>query len=150
MTEIRFTIPGRIGGKGRPRFSARNGFARAYTPEKTRSTEAMIRTIAAEKMGALPLLEGPLALDIAIYQQPPASWPKRKRANAKWITGKPDADNTIKLMDALNGIIWKDDSQVSFLTFGRLYQLTEPERVVITVWELGSTASSQSVSGRAA
>lgn len=135
MTQlVRIVVPGRLGGKGRPRFAVRGGYARAYTPEKTRNQEAMLRTLAAQAMGAQSLLEGPLSVHIEIVQQPPQSWSKKKQASAKWISGKPDADNVIKIIgDSLNGIVWRDDSQIAKLQFVRHYALDETERAIIIV-----------------
>jgi Holliday junction resolvase RusA-like endonuclease len=46
----------------------------------------------------------------------PESWSKRDKAAALdgtiRPTGRPDWDNYGKITDALNGICWKDDSQV--------------------------------------
>lgn len=139
---IQFTIPGRVGGKGRPRFTVIAGHARAYTPAKTVSTEAMVREIAARAMNGAALLDGPLALEVAIFINPPASWSKRKRAEAIHPTGKPDLDNIGKLIgDALNGIIWKDDSQLSALTIRRRFNGEAPEHVYIRVTELSPAIS---------
>ena len=43
----------------------------------------------------------------------PKSWPKKRKDDAKWHTNKPDIDNLQKAVkDALNGIAYRDDSQV--------------------------------------
>lgn len=59
------------------------------------------------------------AVDVCnlIYRAVPKSWSKRKRADAIADkirpTTKPDLDNVIKgIKDALNGVWYKDDSQV--------------------------------------
>ncbi len=138
MTQIAFIIPGRIGGKGRPRAAKRGKFITLYTPQKTRTEEGVVRHFAAEAMRGVAVLEGPLGLDIKITQTPPPSWSNKKRAAAKWIAGKPDYDNIGKLIgDSLNNVVWTDDSQVARASFERRYSLTEPERVevVVTVLE---------------
>lgn len=47
----------------------------------------------------------------------PKSWPKKRRADALAgrvaPTGKPDVDNLLKTVDALNGVVWADDAQVA-------------------------------------
>lgn len=132
---IRFVIPGKLAGKGRPRFVRATG--RTFTPAKTRSAEAMIRTIAADAMRGRVLLHGAVALEIAIYLIPPKSWPRKKREAAHYRTGKPDADNSAKLVaDSLNGIVWLDDAQISRLSVERYYTLDGPERAEITVRDL--------------
>lgn len=135
--QIQFTVPGRVAGKGRPRAFVRGGKIGTYTPEKTRNAEAMVRAIAHEAMNGRGLLDGPVALDIRAYLVPPASWSKKRRSNALFVTGTPDCDNIAKLVaDSLNGICYRDDSQIAVLTFGRYYTLTGPERVQITVRSL--------------
>lgn len=46
----------------------------------------------------------------------PSSWPNRDKdaalAGVIRPTGKPDADNFLKVIDALNEIVWKDDAQI--------------------------------------
>lgn len=129
--QISFIIPGRIAGKGRPRFMRKLGTA--YTPSKTKSAEAIVRGFAFKAMSGKPLLDGPVELKITIEQGQPASWSKRKKASSVFVTGKPDCDNQIKLIsDAINGIVWRDDSQVASITFDRRYT-TQQERAVVTV-----------------
>ena len=119
-------IPGEIRGKGRPRFSARRGgFARAYTDGRTANAESLIRLCAVEQVGQ-PCLEGPLTLSMAITVSIPASWSKRKQGDALVglirPTGKPDLDNSVKLAcDALNGVVWRDDSQLVRVSISKQY-----------------------------
>jgi Holliday junction resolvase RusA-like endonuclease len=52
----------------------------------------------------------------------PASWSKKKAATTVFCTKKPDCDNIAKIvLDALNGIAFHDDSQVSCLTVHKHY-----------------------------
>lgn len=110
-------VPGDIRGKARPRFGrGPGGHVRVYTNAKTTNAEAWVKQCAVEAVGS-PCLEGPLSLAVAITVSIPASWSKRKQADALTgllrPTGKPDADNTLKLLaDALNGIVWRDDAQL--------------------------------------
>lgn len=113
---LTITIPGEMRGKGRPRFSARGGFVRAYTDAKTANAETWVRACAVEQAGTTPML-GPVSLTITIAVPVPASWSKKRRADAlagvACPTGKPDLDNCLKLIaDALNGIVWRDDAQI--------------------------------------
>lgn len=137
ISEIRFTIPGRVAGKGRPRAFVRGGKIGTYTPEKTRNAEAMVRAIAHEAMAGRALLDGPIALQIIVHIVPPASWSKKRRNAAMFVTGKPDSDNICKTVaDSLNGICYRDDSQIAVLSIGRYYTLTGPERVEVNVRSL--------------
>lgn len=136
--EIRFVIPGKMRGKGRPRFTVINGHARAYTPAKTVSTESVVREIGAEAMGGQPILEGPLQLSIIVNLIRPISWSKKRVAESPIPMGKPDLDNVAKLIgDALNGIIWRDDSQISSLQIARCF-VTDGESTEIIVRTLAA------------
>ena len=131
---IRFTIPGTARGKGRPRF----GNGRTYTDAATINAEAWVRACAIPHCPAVPL-EGPLAVRLDVGFIVPASWSRTKRAaaldGALRPTGRPDADNLIKLVcDPLNGLLWRDDSQVVELTVTKRY--AEAPGSVLTVYEL--------------
>lgn len=131
---VQFNIPGRVRGKGRPRFARAGNFVRTFTDVKTKSDEAMVRHFASQAMAGLSLLDGPVAVTIQATIQPPASWSKKRRAAALWVTGKPDCDNAAKLIcDSMNGIVFADDAQISDLHFRRRYSLTEPEHVWVSV-----------------
>lgn len=130
-----FTIPGRIGGKGRARAFLRGGKIGMHTPAKTASDEAVVRQFAALAIAGTPLFAGPLRLDVTLYRPFPDSWSMKRRAKTFWITGKPDCDNIIKLIaDAMNGVVYQDDSQIAQLAMLRMYGL--PECVGITITEL--------------
>lgn len=114
-------VPGDIRGKGRPRF----GNERTYTDSKTLNAEAWVRHCAVQAVGS-PCLEGPLSLVMNVTVGIPASWSKRKQADALAglvrPTGRPDCDNQLKLAsDALNGIVWKDDAQLVDVTIVKRY-----------------------------
>lgn len=133
-----FVVPGRLGGKGRARAFVRGGKIAMHTPGKTAADESVVRHFAAEAMREAKTapLEGPLRLEITISRMIPKSWSAKKRQGAFWITGKPDCDNSAKLIaDALNGITYGDDSQVAVLTVRRTYGL--PECTVVKITELG-------------
>jgi Holliday junction resolvase RusA-like endonuclease len=115
--KIEFTIPGEPCAKGRPRMGrSKSGFAVAYTPEKTRTREGVIASIAMDAMKGREPFTGPVSVSILAYLGIPKSWPKKRIADPDtWgrPTKKPDADNLLKLVtDALNGIGYKDDSQI--------------------------------------
>lgn len=103
---IEFFIPGTFKAKGRPRFDSRSGHA--FTPKDTESYEAVVRQYAKEAMAGKPLLEGPLAAEITfIFPRP-----KSKKLEVYHIS-RPDVDNCLKtILDAMNGIVYQDDSAV--------------------------------------
>lgn len=112
MNSLTITIPGEIRGKGAIRMNGGIGFMDG----KTRNMMSWVRTCAVNQVGQ-PCLEGALTLSVEITVAIPPSWSKRKQADALAgrlrPTGKPDNSNRLKLLeDALNGIVWKDDSQL--------------------------------------
>ena len=101
-------LPGLPRGKGRPRFSTRNGFARAHTDPQTASYEGALRMAASVAMVGLEPLQGPLSMSVVATFPVPASWSKKKQAGGAvrlggWPTGRPDVDNLTKAAaDSLN------------------------------------------------
>lgn len=134
-------LPGPPRGKGRPRTrvvktGGGKSFASIYTDAETRNYEGMLRQAAADAVGNAPLLAGPLIVAVHALFPVPASWSRRKRADAlcgaMMPTGKPDCDNLGKEIDALNGIVWNDDSQVVEMTITKAY--AEKPGLEIRVW----------------
>jgi Holliday junction resolvase RusA-like endonuclease len=115
---ISFTIPGPPVGKQRPKFSRRGSFVRTYTPEKTVSYESLVCLSFAAAYPAFVPLEGPVRFTVRAYCQIPNSTPKRLLARMESeivpCPKKPDKTNIEKIIeDALNGIAYKDDSQIT-------------------------------------
>ena len=84
-------------------------------------------------------LEGPLEVVVTAVMPLAASWPKRKTAAAfegKIRPGRPDADNLLKALDGLNGIVWHDDSQIAEARVSKLYGANP--RLEIEIRPLGS------------
>lgn len=123
---VHFFVPGKPQGKGRPRAVARGKFVRMYTPEKTASYESTVALAASEAMGNRPPMDGALSVTMQIALPIPASWSNRKKSNALdgivLPTIKPDADNVVKaVFDAINGVVWGDDTQVVDLRLVKRY-----------------------------
>lgn len=109
-------IPGDAVPQGRPRVVRVGGRTIAYDPPKSKDYKARVRQYAAQNAPKEPL-EGAVTLGVQIFRSVPKSWSKKKRAAA--IAGviqpttKPDVSNVIKgIEDALNGIWYRDDSQI--------------------------------------
>ncbi len=122
--------------KGRPRITTRGGYARAYTPKKTRDYEAQVEAEARKVMGRRKPLDGPLAVVVIAYMPIPASWGwTKKLAAARQIimpTSRPDLTNIAKAAeDALNGVVWNDDSEIVSLSMAKEYSAVP--RLMITV-----------------
>lgn len=132
---IHITIPGNPIAQARPRFA--NG--RAYETECCRDYKELVRIEARyqmHKQGATAI-DGPLWLSLKIYREIPKSWPiKRKQAALEGRirpTVKPDVSNYLKgIEDALNGICYKDDSQIVEYRepFGKWYGVPRVEVVI--------------------
>lgn len=99
--------------KGRPRFTLAG---HAYTPHRTRKYEEALAFQAQVTMGNREPFAGPLEVTVFAFMPVPRSWPKRKQAEALaqlvLPTKRPDCDNLFKIMDALNGVVWRDDAQI--------------------------------------
>lgn len=108
MTELEFFIPVEPVPAGRPKITTAGGFAKAYTPKKTRHHRELMAFHAGEIAPEGGPLEGPLMLTMVVVKLKPKSYPRKRWA---W-DAKPDLDNFIKLIDAFKGILWRDDSQV--------------------------------------
>ena len=110
---IEIVLLGAPRGKERPRLTKAG---HVYTPEKTRDYEAALKYAAKEAMGERPPLDGPLTVDIVVNVPISVSWPKKRqaaaRAGADRPVKKPDWDNFAKVVDALNLVVWIDDSQI--------------------------------------
>jgi Holliday junction resolvase RusA-like endonuclease len=113
-------------GKGRPRASLKGGFARLYTPEKTREYEDRIRTAARAAMGNRSPMDAPVEMVLRAVFPIPGSWSNKKTQRAILgeikPTGKPDLDNICKAFsDALNGIAYTDDALICDVTLRKRY-----------------------------
>lgn len=110
---IEIVLLGQPRGKERPRLTKAG---HVYTPEKTRDYEAALKYAAKEAMGDRPPFDGPLALDMVVKVPIARSWSKTRqaaaRSGAERPTKKPDFDNYAKTVDALNLVVWIDDSQI--------------------------------------
>lgn len=152
--KVEFTIPGMIRGKGRHRTFMHDSkgnqlrdaqgrpFMRTAPDEKTVQCEALVRDFASRAMrdaGAAPFL-GPVFVRIFVWKMPPKSWSEKKRRAVKYVTGRPDCDNVLKLVkDAVKGIVWRDDSQVAKFSFERQYRQHDQECTILAFEELGGS-----------
>jgi len=133
---LKIILAGQPVAKGRVRFARSTG--RTYTPEKTVAYETKLALAAQDKMDGDPPLTGPLVVTVLAELQVPASWSKRKQQLAidgvLRPTGRPDLDNYAKILDALNLIVWVDDSQIVDLHVCKRYS-TQP-RLIIDIDQL--------------
>ena len=112
-------------GKQRPRLG--KGFT--YTPTKTVNYETLVKLTMQQELqrwNKFDLLEGEISAVIAAYYSIPKSANKKKKElmldGEIRPTKKPDCDNVAKIiLDALNGIVYKDDSQIVDLTVHKFF-----------------------------
>ena len=121
---IKLTIPGEPMAKGRPRFFK----GHAITPSKTRNYETLIQELFIIAYPDHELIEGQLSASLDAYFSIPKAWSKKKvsealQGNLRPIK-RPDIDNIIKVLDGLNGIAFKDDSQIVSIMARKWYSHT--------------------------
>jgi Holliday junction resolvase RusA-like endonuclease len=126
MMQIHFQVEGDPKGKGRPRFSRVGNFTKVYTDKQTLTYEAMISTFAKQAMGGTEPLKAPVSVFLYVRLPIPQSYPKKRReaclSGAEKPCKKPDIDNIAKTyLDAMNGVIFVDDTQVIDLHVKKLY-----------------------------
>lgn len=120
-------VIGRIRGKARPRVCR----GHAFTPKDTVQYEKLVRDCYKEQDGRY--LEGYIKALIIAYYKIPKSYSKKRvqaiRDGLEKPTKKPDADNVAKIiLDSLNGIAYKYDSQIIELRIIKRYT-EEDERI---------------------
>jgi Holliday junction resolvase RusA-like endonuclease len=132
---ITFTVEGKPVPWARSRHNGRQHF----TPAHVRQYSHLVYLRATEQLQGAAPLDGPVRLWVVAYMPVPKSWPKYRRRQALdghvHHTSKPDADNLIKVVkDALNSVVYGDDSQVADQRCVKAY--SDRPRVVVTVTPL--------------
>lgn len=141
--EITIEIAGNPVPKARARVTKAG---HAFTPTKTRKWEAMAAVLAQQEMRGKRPISGPVEVFVLCVFPIPASWPRWKRTKALvggiGHTTRPDADNVAKAAtDALSGIVYRDDSQITDLIVRKCYG--EIPSVTIRVRETGLLPAQQ-------
>ena len=134
-----FVVPGQPQGKGRARTVTQGGYTHSYTPHKTAAYERLIAgCYQAAYPGEKPLTSA-VEVKIRAVFAVPKSWPLRRRQEALAgmipVTVKPDCDNIMKCMDALNGIAWVDDKQITVAMVEKVYDIDPHLEVEIQDFE---------------
>jgi len=113
-------------------------FVHSYTKTETREEQNNIKFFAMKAMDGRPPIDAAIELRFVAYVPVPESWSKKKKAAALADqirpTPKPDFDNYSRMIDALKGLIWVDDSRVTDAAIGKRYSSTP--RLVIEVRSL--------------
>ena len=115
--EIQFVVEGTPIAKARARVAVRSGRVFAYTPARTANFETLVRLRAKEALKGRKPLDCPVIAGIEIFLPRPKSHygkgGKLKDSAPLYPIGRPDLDNFVKAVcDAMNGVCYKDDSQI--------------------------------------
>jgi Holliday junction resolvase RusA-like endonuclease len=132
------TILGEAVPKGRPRLGIINGRARAFTPKKTRTYEAVVRDAASREWQRLPIANRPIWMRITFVRAIPQSWSIKKQnaagAGQLHPTGRPDLDNGVKaITDAMNSIVYTDDALIVEIQARKAYG-PMPHALIVVTW----------------
>lgn len=127
----KFTAYGQPAAKGRPRL----GKWGTYTPDKTVNYENLVKYSYIDEHKDKELIQGYVNIEMKFYMQIPKSTSKKKRdlmlRHGILPDKKPDYDNMAKsITDALNGIAYRDDSQIVEAHIYKYYS-EEPRTEVI-------------------
>lgn len=118
MTGISFIVEGNPVPQARPRFT-RQGHA--YNSDKCKTYREHVALAAKTAMcGRGPISKKtPVRVLVAVFRARP-----KRTTNGDAPTTRPDIDNYAKMiLDALNGIVFEDDSQVCEMTVLKKYGL---------------------------
>ena len=131
---VGFNIPGNPQGKLRARTVW--GGKRTYTPHKTVDYEELIRWSYRQSSKDIFDQGEPLEVYIVAWFKPAKSTPKYNVLDMLkgliFPTKKPDIDNIAKvILDALNGVAYKDDTQVMDLRVSKRYAKEASVAVII-------------------
>ena len=108
---------------------------RRFTPKRQSEFMGQFRMYAQRAMEGRAPLEGPVEMIARFVYVAPASWSKKRRAEAHWKASKPDADNLAKIVkDSIGAVVYHDDAQVASLTVQKVYG--ERAEIVVTVSSL--------------
>lgn len=136
---ISIKVDGMPRGKERPRH-LRGGSQHTYTPTKTEKYEDAVRAAGRKAMAGRPPFQHydrGLSMMITAFVLIPKSWSLDKRNAAFHFrirpTGKPDHDNIAKVTDALNGVVFGDDAQITDARTLKFYTEGDP-CVLIDIW----------------
>lgn len=130
-----FTVQMEPAAKQRARTIRKAGRTITYTPVETREAESKIKA-EAHAVGLVPV-DLPTRAHFYFYVPIPASWSQKKKAAhiGRPVVTRPDVDNYAKLvLDALNGIAWKDDGQVYYCASEKIYS-DEPRIEIVVDYE---------------
>ena len=115
-----------------------NGKTRTYNSSKSTTYKQMIKIHAKNAMNKAhkSMTEQPLKMELTFLFKPPKSYSKKKllavtKGELRY-TKLPDADNLAKtVMDGLNRVLYKDDSQIVELVVKKEYGLEDGLKIKV-------------------
>lgn len=136
---ITLVVNGEPVAQGRPRFSTHGKFVKAYDPQKSAGYKNLIQAYTQDVYKKVPdfkPFDSAIMVSIKVFRSIPKSLSKKARQAAAEgslkPTTRPDVDNYIKgILDALNGVLWKDDARISYLSCEKLY--SEQPRIEVKI-----------------
>ena len=132
---VTFEVEGDPVPKGRPRFARRGQFVQTYTDAKTIDYETQVAIKARHAIGASEPLQGALTVFLYLRYAVPASYSKkRKEACLRGVEypKRIDLDNVYKsITDAMNGIVYTDDSQIVEAHITKVYAETAGANIMV-------------------
>lgn len=128
-------IPAPQGSKVRNRYG---GIREAN--KNTRPWRAAVAAAAADTMNGLPLLAGPLSLEVIFtFPRPKSHYRTGRHAHELkpgapvYHSGKPDTDKLLRAIgDSLTGTIVQDDAQLARVTATKVYGAPACARILIS------------------
>ena len=125
----------KIYGKPIPLKRPRTSFLKkiVYDPQKDEKEDAITQLRLQHKN--LPILDGPLNLNVTFFMPPPPSMSYKKKCFLYDLPHfkKPDLSNLIKyLEDVAQGIIFSDDSRITSISAKKIYAETARTEFQIT------------------
>lgn len=137
--QIELIVYGNPVAQGRPRFAKRGSFVTAYDPPQSAKYKNTIQKELQPLMANKDFkpFDGPCSLELQIYRPIPKSFSRKKEfaaANGEIRpTTRPDTDNYVKgILDALNGIVVKNDSQIVNIVAQKFYSDTPRIEAVVS------------------
>lgn len=129
---MRIVVEGSPIAKKRPRFARIGKGVRTYNDQQTEEG----RWLWEAQQQIKDCMEGPLKADFRFYMPIPKSTTKKARQEMldKFVPHikKPDLDNLIKFAkDCLNGVAWRDDSQVYEVLAWKCYDPRPRTEIII-------------------
>lgn len=132
----RFEIEGEPKGKERARTVMQGGKVHSFTPKATKTYEAQVKA-AFEECGGKMHETAAIKISVEAYYTIPKS--KTGAARERVIVEdrpqkKPDIDNVVKIIcDGLNGVAYKDDSQVVEISAAKHWATDDKPCVLVWV-----------------